>query len=116
MRISRKRKILAGDAATLVITIGNFAADAFNGRVTVLVDRKFSFDQETDIAPWSEGKGVGADFRGRTGIASLRSSPAAGRAGIRQSFFLTFAVQEKGGGAHRHHDGTDGQKSGALIF
>ena len=49
-------QILAGDTVPLEITVGNFSDQPFQGRVTVLLDKRLSFDQEAMIAPWSVGR------------------------------------------------------------
>jgi hypothetical protein len=49
-------EMLAGDTVPLEVSVGNFAAAPFAGRVTVTLDKKFSFDQELSLAPWSEEK------------------------------------------------------------
>src|ERR1035438_7886253 len=49
-------EMLAGDTVPLEVTVGNFSAEAFAGRVTVMLDKQFSFDQEVSMAAWSEEK------------------------------------------------------------
>lgn len=49
-------QILAGETVPLEITVGNFSDERFQDRVTVVLDKKLSFDQEVVVAPWSAGK------------------------------------------------------------
>ena len=58
----------------LEVTVGNFSSEPFNERVTVMLDKRFSVDQEVSIAPWSEDQGSGAGAGRRAGRASLRSA------------------------------------------
>jgi len=49
-------QMLAGDTVPLEVSIGNFSQEPFMGRVTVTLDKKYSFDQEVSIGAWSEEK------------------------------------------------------------
>ena len=49
-------EVLAGDTVPLEITIGNFSEQPFRQRVTVVLDKRLSFDHDTFLAPWSVGK------------------------------------------------------------
>jgi hypothetical protein len=48
--------VLAGDTMMVDVTVGNYSAEAFAGRVTVTLDGRFSFDHEVSLSPWSEAK------------------------------------------------------------
>jgi hypothetical protein len=48
--------VLAGETARLEITLGNYSAEPFTGRVTVNLDRRFQGDKEVSMGPWSELK------------------------------------------------------------
>ena len=88
-------EILAGDAVPLEVTVGNFSHEPFIGRVTAILDKRFSFDQEISIAPWSEAKVTMPVSVGAPGLhlCEIRLPPDALEHDNR--FCLTLAVQEK---------------------
>jgi hypothetical protein len=49
-------QLLAGDTVPIEITLGNFAEQPFQDRVTVVLDGRLSFDQDVFIGPWSSGR------------------------------------------------------------
>ena len=71
------------------------ARDPFAGRVTVTLDKQFSFDQEVSLAPWSEEKVTVPVSVGGPGVhlCEVRLPPDALE--YDNHFFLTIAVQEK---------------------
>ena len=88
-------QMLAGDTVPLEVTVGNFSAEPFAGRVTVTLDKKFSFDQEAAIAPWAEEKITVPVSVGGPGVhlCEVRLPPDALE--YDNHFFLTLAVLEK---------------------
>jgi hypothetical protein len=88
-------QMLAGDTVPLEISIGNYSRDPFAGRVTVMLDKKFSFDQEVSAAPWSEEKVTVPVPVGGPGIhfCEVRLPPDALE--YDNQFCLTLAVLEK---------------------
>jgi Aerotolerance regulator N-terminal/von Willebrand factor type A domain len=108
-------QVLAGDMVMLEATIGNFSKDPFDGRVTVSLDQRYSFDQEVSIAPWSEGKVTVPVSAGGPGLhlCEVRLPPDA----LEQDnqFRLTLAAQEKEE-VLIVTDGPDDQKSGGYFI
>ena len=106
---------LAGDTVPFEITIGNFSETPFNDRVTVTLDKKFSFDQEVSIAPWSEGQVTVPVSVGGPGVhlCEVRLPPDALE--YDNHFFLTLAVREKEE-VLIVTDGADERKSGAYYL
>jgi hypothetical protein len=92
---SSQTELLAGDTVPLAVTIGNFAAEPFNGRVTVTLDERFSFDQEVSIAPWSQEKVTVPVSVGGPGVHRCEVRLPADALEYDNHFFLTLAVQEK---------------------
>jgi len=88
-------QILAGDTVALQVTLGNFGHDAFDGRVTVTVDQRFSFDQEISVAPWSEGKVTVPVSAGGSGVHLCDVRLPGDALQADNHFCLTLAVQEK---------------------
>jgi len=88
-------QILAGDTVGLEITLGNYSGEAFDGRVSVTVDKKFSFDQQVSIAPWSEGKTTLPISAGGPGVHLCEVKLPADALESDNHFCLTLAVQEK---------------------
>ena len=88
-------QMLAGDTAPLEISIGNFSAEPFAGRVTVTLDKKFSFDREVSAAPWSEEKVTVPVSVGEPGVhlCEVRLPPDALE--YDNHFYLTLSVLEK---------------------
>jgi hypothetical protein len=108
-------QILAGDTVALEVTVGNFSGDAFAGRVTVTVDRKFSFDQEISAAPWSEAKVTVPVSAGGPGVHLCEVRLPADALEADNLFCLTMAVQEKEE-VLIVTDGSNDQKSGAYFL
>jgi hypothetical protein len=108
-------EMLAGDTVPLEVTVGNFSHEPFNDRVTVMLDKKFSFDQEVSIAPWSEEKVTVPVSVGRPGVhlCEVRLPPDALE--YDNHFFLTLAVQEKEE-VLIVTDGADDRRSGAFYL
>lgn len=88
-------EMLAGDTVPLEVTVGNFSEEPFHDRVTVTLDKQFSFDQEVSIAPWSEEKVTVPVSVGGPGVhlCEVRLPPDALE--YDNHFFLTLTVQEK---------------------
>jgi len=88
-------QMLAGDTVTLAISVGNYSSEPFAGRITATLDKKFSFDQEISIAPWSEEKVSMPVAVGAPGLhlCEVRLPPDALECD--NHFFLTLPVLEK---------------------
>jgi hypothetical protein len=88
-------QMLAGDTVMLSVSVGNYSGEAFNGRITATLDKKFSFDQEISIAPWSEEKISMPVSVGAPGLhlCEVRLPPDALE--YDNHFYLTLAVLEK---------------------
>ena len=108
-------EILAGDTVPLEVTVGNFSAEAFAGRVTVMLDKQFSFDQEVSMAPWSEGKITVPVSVGGPGVHLCEVRLPSDALEYDNHFFLTLSVQEKEE-VLIVSDGTDEQRSGAFYL
>jgi hypothetical protein len=108
-------EMLAGDTVPLEITVGNFSQESFNGRVTVMLDKQFSFDQEVAIAPWSQEKVIVPVSVGGPGVhlCEVRLPPDA--LDWDNHFFLTLAVQEKEE-VLIVTDGPDDRRSGSYYL
>ena len=112
---SSQTGMLAGDTVPLEVTVGNFSAEAFTGRVTVTLDRQFSFDQEVSIAPWSEGKITVPVSVGGPGVHLCEVRLPADALDYDNHFFLTLSVQQKEE-VLIVTDATDPQRSGAYYL
>jgi hypothetical protein len=88
-------EMLAGDTVPLEISVGNFATAPFSGRVTVTLDKKFSFDQEISIAPWSEEKITVPVSVGGRGIHQCEVRLPQDSLEYDNRFALTLSVLEK---------------------
>ena len=88
-------EMLAGDTVPLEVSVGNFAAAPFSGRVTVTLDKKFSFDQEISIAPWSEEKITVPVSVGGRGIHQCEVRLPQDALEYDNRFALTLSVLEK---------------------
>ena len=108
-------EILAGDTIPLEVTVGNFSQEPFNDRVTVTLDKQYSFDQEVSIAPWSEEKVTVPVSVGGTGVHLCEVRLPADALEYDNHFFLTLAVQEKEE-VLIVTDGTDERRSGAYYL
>jgi hypothetical protein len=108
-------QILAGDTVALEITVGNFSHDAFEGRVTVTVDRRFSFDQEVSVAPWSEGRVTVPVSAGGSGVHLCEVRLPDDALDCDNHFHLTLAVREKEE-VLIVTDGPNDQKSGSFFL
>ena len=110
-----QNEMLSGDAVPLEITVGNFSPEPFNGRVTVTLDKRFTFDQEASIAPWSQEKITVPVSVGGSGVhlCEVRLPPDALE--FDNHFFLTLTVQAKEE-VLIVSDGTDGRRSGAYYL
>jgi len=88
-------EMLAGDVTPLEIAVGNFSDEAFDDRVTVTVDKRYTIEQEVTIEPWSQEKmrvpvpvgGPGAH------LCEVRLPPDA--LDCDNHYYLTLTVQEK---------------------
>lgn len=87
--------LLAGDSLALELTVGNFSAQPFAGRLTVAADERFSVDQDVTVAPWSEAKLTVPVPAGAPGLhrCEVRLPPDALPADDR--FCLTYTVADK---------------------
>ena len=108
-------EILAGDAVPLDVTVGNYARDPFEGRVTVTVDRRFSFDQEISIAPWSEAKVRVPIPAGGPGLHLCEVRLPSDALEQDNHYCLTLSVQEKEE-VLIVTDGPTDEKSGAYFL
>jgi hypothetical protein len=88
-------EMLAGDTVPLEITVGNFSPEPFRDRVTVTLDKRFSFDQEVSIAPWSEEKVSVPVPVGGPGVHQCEVRLPADALEYDNHFFLTLSVLEK---------------------
>ncbi len=93
-RVSQSH-VLAGDTVLLEVTVGNFSADPFSGPVTVMLDGRFSLDQEVAIAPWSEGKIMVPVPAGGPGLHLCEAKLPPDALEYDNHFCLALAVQEK---------------------
>jgi hypothetical protein len=93
-RLSQSQ-VLAGDTVVLEVTLGNFSSEPFQGRVTIVLDRKFTFDQEVSLASWSEGKVLAPIPAGGPGVhmCEVKLPPDALEAD--NHFCLSLSVLEK---------------------
>ncbi|HXJ71384.1 MAG TPA: BatA and WFA domain-containing protein [Candidatus Dormibacteraeota bacterium] len=108
-------QILAGDTVAIAVALGNFSGEPFNGRVTVTVDRRFSFDQEVSIAPWSQSRVTVPVSAGGPGthLCEVQLPPDALECDDR--FHLTLTVRDKEE-VLIVTDGAHDQKSGAYFL
>lgn len=108
-------EMLAGDTVPLEVILGNFSPEPFNGRVTVTLDKQYSFDQDVSAAPWSEEKITVPVSVGGPGVhlCEVRLPPDALE--YDNHFFLTLAVQDKEE-VLIVSDGSDEQRSGAYYL
>jgi hypothetical protein len=113
-RISQAQ-VLAGDTVMLEATVGNYSGEPFARRVTVLLDQRFSFDQEVSIAPWSESKITVPVSAGGPGmhLCEVRLPPDALE--YDNHFCLALPVLEKEE-VLIVTDGANSQKSGAYFL
>jgi hypothetical protein len=49
-------QVLAGETVVCEASVGNYSAKEFRGRLTVTVDKRYTFEQDLAIPPWSESK------------------------------------------------------------
>ncbi|MGC3960750.1 MAG: BatA and WFA domain-containing protein [Verrucomicrobiota bacterium] len=108
-------QILAGDTVALEVTVGNFSVDTFEGRVTVTVDRRFSFEQQVSVAPWSEGRVTVPVSAGGPGVHLCEVRLPDDALDCDNRFHLTLAVREKEE-VLIVTDGPNDQKSGAYFL
>ena len=108
-------EMLSGDTVPLEITVGNFSPEPFAGRVTVTLDKRFSFDQEVSIAPWSQEKVTVPVSVGGPGVHLCEVRLPPDSLEYDNHFFLTLAVQAKEE-VLIVSDGTDGRRSGAYYL
>jgi hypothetical protein len=108
-------EMLAGDTVPLEVSVGNFAAEPFAGRVTVTLDKKFSFDQEISIAPWSEEKITVPVSVGGRGIHQCDVRLPQDSLEYDNHFTLTLSVLEKEE-VPIVTDGTDERRGGAYFL
>jgi hypothetical protein len=108
-------EVLAGDTVPLEITIGNFSANAFDGRVTVTLDKQYRFDQDASAAPWSEEKITVPVSVGGPGLHLCEVRLPPDTLEYDNHFFLTLSVQEKEE-VLIVSDGADERRSGAYYL
>ncbi|HUC85574.1 MAG TPA: BatA and WFA domain-containing protein [Candidatus Acidoferrales bacterium] len=108
-------QMLAGDTVPLEVSVGNFSETPFAGRVTVMLDRKYSFDQEISLAAWSVEKITVPVSVGGPGVhlCEVRLPPDALE--YDNQFFLTLSVLEKEE-VLIVTDNSDQRKSGAYYL
>lgn len=88
-------QVLAGDTLGLDVTVGNYCRDAFEGRVTVTVDRRYSFDQVVSAAPWSESRVTVPISPGGPGLHLCEIKLPDDALGYDNRFHLSLSVREK---------------------
>ena len=88
-------QILAGDTVALEVTVGNFSEHPCRERLTVLLDRRTSFEKEMDIAPWSVAKVALPVPAGAPGLHLCEISLPPDGLELDNHFFLTIPVVEK---------------------
>jgi Aerotolerance regulator N-terminal/von Willebrand factor type A domain len=108
-------EMLAGDTVPLEVTVGNYSAEPFNDRVTVTLDKQYSFDQQVTIAPWSQAKVTVPVSVGGPGVHACEVRLPSDALEYDDHFFLTLAVQEKEE-VLIVTDGPDPRKSGAFYL
>jgi hypothetical protein len=108
-------EMLAGDTVPLEVTIGNFSPEAFDGRVTVTLDKQFTFDREVSAAPWSEEKITVPVSVGGPGAHLCEVRLPADALEYDNHFFLTLSVLEKQE-VLIVSDGADDRRSGAYYL
>ena len=108
-------EMLAGDTVPLEVTIGNFSAEPFNGRVTVTLDKQYSFDQDVSVTPWSEETVTVPVPVGGPGVHLCEVRLPSDALEYDNHFFLTLSVQEKEE-VLIVSDGSDEQRSGAYYL
>ncbi len=112
---SSQTEVLAGDTVPLTVIVGNFAAEPFTGRVSVLLDQRAGFEQEVAIAPWSQEKVTVPVSVGGPGVHLCEVRLPADALDYDNHFFLTLAVQEKEE-VLIVTDGPDRRRSGAYFL
>jgi len=113
-RVSQAQ-VLAGDTVPLEVTVGNYGAEAFTGRITVTLDQRFSFDQEIQVAPWSEGKTTVPISAGGPGIHLCEVKLPPDALEYDNRFCLALTVQDKEE-VLVVTDGASDAKSGAFFL
>lgn len=108
-------EMLAGDTVPLEITVGNFSSKPFDDRVTVTLDKRFSFDQEVAMAPWSQEKVTVPVSVGGSGVHLCEVRLPSDALEYDNHFFLTLVVQEKEE-VLIVSDGVDDRRSGAYYL
>jgi hypothetical protein len=88
-------QMLAGDTVPLELSLGNFSAEPFAGRVTVTLDKKFSVDQEVSLAAWSEEKVTVPVAVGGPGVHLCEVHLPPDALAADNEFCLTLSVMEK---------------------
>ena len=88
-------QLLAGDAVALAVTVGNYSHEPFQGRVTVTLDRRFSFDQDVSLTAWSEGRVTVPLSAGGPGVHLGEVRLPEDALACDNQFHFTLAVQEK---------------------
>jgi hypothetical protein len=88
-------RMLAGDTVPLEITLANFSAEAFAGRVTVTLDKQSSIDQEVSLAAWSQEKVTVPVPVGGPGVHLCEVGLPPDALEYDNHFFLTLSVLEK---------------------
>ena len=108
-------QVLAGDTVPLEVTVGNYSAEAFTGRVSVTVDKRYSFDQVMDIAPWSEAKTTVPLSPGGPGIHLCEVTLPPDALEYDNHYCLSLSVQDKEE-VLIVTDGNGDAKSGAFFL
>ncbi len=108
-------EMLAGDTVPLEVAVGNFSADAFSGRATVVIDRQYSFDQDVSAAPWSVEKITVPVSVGGPGVHLCEVRLPTDALDYDNHFYLTLSVQEKEE-VLIVSDAADQQRSGAYYL
>jgi hypothetical protein len=88
-------QVLAGDTVALEVTVGNFSDAPFRDRVKALLDRRTSFEQDIEVAPWSTAKTVIPVTPGAPGLHVCEVTLPPDGLDADNRFALTLPVLEK---------------------
>ena len=108
-------EILAGDTIPLEVTVGNFSAEPFNDRVTVTLDKQYSFDQDVSVPQWSQEKITVPVAVGGPGDHQCVVSLPPDALDYDNQFYLTLSVADKEE-VLIVSDAADQQSSGAYYL
>ena len=92
---SAQAQMLAGDTVPLEISLGNFAGQPFQDRITVVLDGRMSFDQDVFLAPWTSGKFTVPVVVGAPGLHRCEVRLPVDALEADNRYFLTLPALEK---------------------